>query len=138
MGNAAQNDHGILTDRVVDGIKANVGFQQLQQMRYESPTGGALGQVAVQELNFLQSALGSLDTAQDPTQLVDNLKKVRDHYARFKEYAAQDYEIAQERAQRHLPAEAAAPAAPAAPVAPQPVEARIRAPNTLLRMAKRG
>jgi len=44
-------------------IKANIGFQALQEMRANSPTGGALGQVAVQELEGLQATLGALDPA---------------------------------------------------------------------------
>jgi hypothetical protein len=103
-------------DQTVNSIKSNVGFQQLQQMRYESPTGGALGNVTVQELEFLQSALSSLNTAQNPQQLTESLAKVRDHYTRFKEYAAQDYELAQERASFRPPA-ASVPAPAAAPAA---------------------
>lgn len=85
--------------QTVTSIKANVGFQQLQQMRYESPTGGALGQVAVQELDFLQAALGSLNAAQTPADLSKTLNDVRDHYTRFKAFASQDYELAQARSQ---------------------------------------
>ncbi len=47
-------------------IKANLGFDRLQQMRDASPTGGALGQVAVQELIALQSTIASLDQDQSP------------------------------------------------------------------------
>lgn len=65
--------------RTVDSIKANIGFQELQAMREASPTGGALGQVAVQELNFLQSVLGSLDPNQSEQQLRDNLDSVETH-----------------------------------------------------------
>ena len=64
----------------VDEIKANIGFAELQAMREASPTGGALGQVAVQELEMLQSVLGSLDTGQSPGQLSAALNKVHKHY----------------------------------------------------------
>lgn len=63
---------------VIDTIKANVGFDYLQQMREASPTGGALGQVAVQELQMLQSVVGSLDPNQSPEQLERSLRQVRD------------------------------------------------------------
>lgn len=63
----------------VDTIKANLGFQALQEMRNNSPTGGALGQVAVQELNMLQSTVSSLDTGQGIEQLKENLSAVRVH-----------------------------------------------------------
>lgn len=61
-------------------IKANLGFDRLQQMREASPTGGALGQVAVQELNALQSTVGSLDIGQDRKEIAKNLEKVEHHY----------------------------------------------------------
>lgn len=66
--------------RTIDTIKANIGFDRLQQMREESPTGGALGQVAVQELTALQSVLGSLDANQDSEQVLENLERVQEHY----------------------------------------------------------
>lgn len=65
-------------------IKANIGFDALQAMREASPTGGALGQVAVQELESLQASVASLDQAQSPAQLAANLRKVRDHYANWR------------------------------------------------------
>jgi hypothetical protein len=66
--------------RQLEAIKANIGFDKLQQMREASPTGGALGQVAVQELNALQASLGSLDQRQSPEQIKTNLEKVKRHY----------------------------------------------------------
>ena len=61
-------------------IKANVGFDRLQAMREASPTGGALGQVAVQELFSLQAAEGSLDQNQSPEELTKNLNAIEQHY----------------------------------------------------------
>lgn len=63
-----------------DTIKANIGFDRLQQMRESSPTGGALGGIAVQELNMLQAVLGSLDQAQGPEQLRANLQRLKEIY----------------------------------------------------------
>lgn len=71
-------------NRIIDPIKANIGFAELQAMREASPTGGALGQVAVQELNMLQSVLGSLDTAQDPDQLLNSLYSIEKHFNNWK------------------------------------------------------
>ncbi len=68
----------------LDTLKANIGFQQLAQMRAASPTGGALGQVAVRELDFLQSALGNLNPAQSPKQLKENLEKIQAHLANWR------------------------------------------------------
>ena len=61
-------------------IKANIGFDKLQEMRDASPTGGALGQVAVQELEALQSSIASLDQLRDPDELRKSLGSVRQHY----------------------------------------------------------
>jgi hypothetical protein len=52
-------------------------------MRQASPTGGALGQVAVQELNFLQATVANLDVGQSPAQLRTNLDKIKKHYNRW-------------------------------------------------------
>lgn len=71
-------------NKTVDAIKANIGFAELQAMREASPTGGALGQVAVQELTMLQSVLGSLDTAQSPQQLEKSLYAIEKHYQGWK------------------------------------------------------
>ena len=69
---------------LVDSIKANIGFNELSAMRAASPTGGALGQVAVQELNFLQSVLGSLDAKQKPATVKANLEKIKTHFNNWK------------------------------------------------------
>lgn len=64
-------------------IKANLGFDRLQQMRDASPTGGALGQVAVQELQALQATVGSLELGQDRKELQKNLDKIELHYNKW-------------------------------------------------------
>jgi hypothetical protein len=68
----------------LETIKANLGFDRLQQMRDASPTGGALGQVAIQELVALQSTVASLDNQQSPSQLKKNLNKVKGHYEKWR------------------------------------------------------
>lgn len=67
----------------LETIKANLGFDRLQQMRDQSPTGGALGNVAVQELAALQSTVASLDQKQSPEQLRKALRKVDEHYSNW-------------------------------------------------------
>lgn len=64
----------------IETIKANFGFDRLQAMRDMSPTGGALGGIAVQELTALQASVANLDTAQSPKQLKKNLDKAKLHY----------------------------------------------------------
>lgn len=67
----------------LDTIKANLGFDRLQQMREMSPTGGALGAVAVQELIALQSTVASLDQAQSAKELEKSLTKIEGHYNKW-------------------------------------------------------
>lgn len=75
--------------RDIDTIKANIGFAELQAMREASPTGGALGQVAVQELNMLQAVLSSLDANQSEESLRQGLTKVKQHYENWKKAVEQ-------------------------------------------------
>ncbi len=102
----------------IETIKANIGFDELQTMRDNSPTGGALGQVAVQELEALRATLSSLDQAQSPEQVVASLKRIqeirRDSAARRREAFDATYGNPS----------GGAPVAPA-PVAPAPAQ-RVR------------
>lgn len=65
-------------------IKANLGFDRLQQMRDASKTGGALGQVAVKELEALQATVASLDRGQSPAKLKENLEDIKYYYDRWR------------------------------------------------------
>lgn len=69
-------------------VKANIGFDRLQAMREASPTGGALGQVTQQELQFLQATLGSLEQVQSEEQLLQNLDRLNAIYSNILEKAA--------------------------------------------------
>ena len=64
----------------LQSIKARIGFGELQKMRFESPTGGALGQVAVQELEQLQNSIASLDLGQGEGQLKSEMDKLEARY----------------------------------------------------------
>jgi hypothetical protein len=48
----------------IDTLKARSAFGALQEMRTNSPTGGALGGIAIQELEMLRNAEASLQNAQ--------------------------------------------------------------------------
>lgn len=67
----------------IETVKGNIGFDRLQRMRDESPTGGALGQVAVQEMYALQNSLVSLDQALGAQELQDSLQQVYNSYKRI-------------------------------------------------------
>lgn len=69
-------------------IRANVAFNELQQMRRNSPTGGALGNVSNADMSLLQSTLATLDQQASPEDLrraLATIKRVteavRDAYA---------------------------------------------------------
>jgi hypothetical protein len=64
----------------LDSIKSNISIDQLQQMRESSPTGGALGQVPVQQQEFLMQVLGALNPRLSPEVLRENLKAVYNIY----------------------------------------------------------
>jgi len=64
-------------------IKSSIGFDRLQQMREESPTGGALGQVSELELVTLQATLGSLDLNQSKENLLYNLERLGEIYVQI-------------------------------------------------------
>lgn len=78
--------------KTVETVKANLGFDRLQQMRDESPTGGALGQVAVQELEALQSTVRNLDTGQGTEQMMAALEKIEQHYNNYLEALDRSYQ----------------------------------------------
>lgn len=71
-------------EKKIDSVKAALGFDTLQAMRDASPTGGALGQVAVRELEFLQAKVASLDVGQSPEQLKQHLREVQSHYKKWR------------------------------------------------------
>lgn len=61
----------------LDAIKANIGFDRLTQMRNESKTGGALGNVSDKELVLLTSSAGSLDQGMKKEDLKKNLEIIK-------------------------------------------------------------
>lgn len=64
----------------LETLKANIGFGQITEMRQESKSGGALGQVTEKELAFLQAVLANLDQFDDPNVLAENLDIVLQSY----------------------------------------------------------
>jgi hypothetical protein len=71
----------------LDTLKGQVAFGELQAMRDASKTGGALGQVAIRELDLLQSSLGALDQGQSPANMLKNLRQIEDSINRFQDEA---------------------------------------------------
>ena len=81
-GNLAQvkGTNAYSVKALVDTIKANIGFEALSQMRKESPTGGALGQVSNQEIGFLQATLANLDQGQTAEDFEAQLTQLENIY----------------------------------------------------------
>jgi hypothetical protein len=67
----------------LDTLKANIAFGELQAMREASKTGGALGQIAIRELELLESTLGALDQGQGPNNFKKNLQKIKASLSRW-------------------------------------------------------
>lgn len=66
--------------RMLDGVKARIGFDSLQEMRDNSPTGGALGQVSEMENRLLQATFGSLEQSQSEEEFIFNLRRLKQQY----------------------------------------------------------
>lgn len=76
----------------VDTLLSNAGFDRLQEMRDNSPTGGALGQVAVVELEMLQSSAQALYASQSKEQFLRNLQSFKEQRAASLENIRKAYE----------------------------------------------
>lgn len=105
----------------IETIKANLGFDRLQQMRDASPTGGALGQVAVREIDFLQATIATLDQLESASDITAALNKIEEHYSNWKTAL-----------EGKVPAKyqtgGGQAAVPTAPTAPTPVTAPVALP----------
>jgi hypothetical protein len=66
--------------RKIDMIDANTAFDRLQQMRQNSPTGGAVGNVSDNDLRLLKSTIASLDPNQSQESFLAALHKARKTY----------------------------------------------------------
>lgn len=64
----------------IDTIRGNLSFDRLQQMRDESPTGGALGSVTEGELALLGSTVANLDQAVDLPTFLERLDQVERNF----------------------------------------------------------
>lgn len=65
---------------ILAGVGSNITIDKLQQMRQNSPTGGALGQVSNYEDQMLRSAYGSLSQSQTKEQFTYNLDRLEKIY----------------------------------------------------------
>jgi hypothetical protein len=63
----------------INTLKSKTGFSVLQDMRANSPTGGALGQVSDRENQMLQENISSLDTGQSVEDFKASLNRIIDY-----------------------------------------------------------
>lgn len=63
-------------------LRANAAFDTLQEMRSNSPTGGALGAISEKELALLESAYTNLSNSQSKEQFLQNLQAFQDQNQR--------------------------------------------------------
>lgn len=105
-------------------IQSKVSIDALQQMRQNSPTGGAMGNVSDKDIEILQSALGRLNVERDPSRNIEDIKYIIKEYNRILGLAKRDAERAnariREREQRRTTR---------APTAPGPKQPDAPAPN---------
>ena len=62
-------------EATLTSVDSATALATLQNMREQSPTGGALGNVTERELDLLKATFGSLKTSQSPAQLTRNLNE---------------------------------------------------------------
>lgn len=63
-------------DKMLETVKANIGFDKLSVMRQSSPTGAGLGSISDREVALLQATAGKLDPRLPTPVLLDNVKRL--------------------------------------------------------------
>lgn len=111
-------DEGRRAQALFDTVAARGQFQELQQMRDASPTGGALGNVSNREGELLRQAFAAIDRRQskaDVQKEIQNvIKKIQDSKARVREAFEETYDYRTNQPEQATPAVGATPrAAPA-------------------------
>lgn len=79
----------------IDTIQANLSFAELAQMRANSPTGGALGSIAVRELDLLGSTVASLNPNQSQAELRRSLQTIDESMKRWEDAVRRSQEARQ-------------------------------------------
>jgi hypothetical protein len=79
-----------------DSIVARGGFQELQNMRASSPTGGALGNVSNQEGQYLRDAFAPINRTQDTADLSRSLTEAANATRVSKQRVREAYDLTYE------------------------------------------
>jgi len=119
-------------------IKANIGFDKLQELRNNSKTGGALGQVSDLENQLLQSVQGAIDQSITGDELIARLLRVRDNLERLRQETETNYksdfkQLIGEGDEITKPSGTAGPTMPSMHAPQTPEEIELRRNNYLKR-----
>lgn len=111
-------DEGRRAQALFDTVAARGQFQELQQMRDASPTGGALGNVSNREGELLRAAFAAIDRRQSKADVQKEIKnviaKIQASKARVREAFEETYDYRTNQPEQTTPAVGATPrAAPA-------------------------
>ena len=76
-------------------LKANAAFDQIAEMRANSPTGGALGSTSEGELALLEAVYAAIGQSQSQPQFLENVdrfqKQVHESWGRINDAYQRDY-----------------------------------------------
>lgn len=67
-------------ESTISTIESAIARETLQEMRNNSPTGGAMGNVSDKDIELLKSSIASLKTSQSKEQFLRNLQIVENHF----------------------------------------------------------
>lgn len=87
-------------ETAIESLKIQLGYNELQDMRQNSPTGGALGNVSDTEGRWLQNEIQSLALEQSDEAFKKHLGLIRKHMAGVKDRLLQAYKADYENASR--------------------------------------
>lgn len=104
-----------LYDKIVAGLQ----FNELQEMRNASPTGGALGNVSNQEGTQLRQAAGALDRTQEASSVQKELGRIADSIRGSQARVREAFDLTYEY-KPSVGGNAAAPGATPTPATPTP------------------
>ena len=88
----------------IETIQANLSFNELAAMRAASPTGGALGSIAVKELELLGATVASLNQNQSPEEFSRSLEVIDAAMARWEQAVKDAQAQSQAQSQGAVPA----------------------------------
>lgn len=82
-------------ENTIKTVKAHIKIDKLQEIRNNSPTGGAFGNVSDEENRTLESTLGSLSLEQPQQDLIRNLQRIKEisdeRYTTYSQALKSDY-----------------------------------------------